>query len=160
MSKTQKTYTLIAASCIILFIGLTFVVYCYCYILIGEENCLLWIDENKSLDNCDDITSLRPIKYEMLSSDYKKLFSKDEFDNATNGIDIYNIYLKINSIASQVNTKSGDISTDGYKNYLNGIVFSNGTKYKIEYHIILRAKHLSFEPEIVKWTVDIKEVSQ
>lgn len=139
---------------------MTFVIYCYQYTLIGEENCLLWIGKNKALIDYDDINSFLPIKYEMLSSDYKKLFSKDEFDNANNGTDIYNIYLKINSVASQVNTKNGDISTDGYKNYLNGILYANGTKYKIRYHIILRAKHLSFEPEIIKWCIDIEELPE
>ncbi len=153
-----KKIKFIVISCVALLISSVLVGYCYCYILIGEKNCLSWIDENKALITYDNITTLLPIKYEMLSSDYKELFSKEEFNNANNEADIYNIYLKINSIGSQVNTKNGDIATDGYKNYLNGILHANGTKYKIQYHIFLRAKHLSFEPEITKWIIDIEEV--
>ena len=57
-----------------------------------------------------------------------------------------------------VSLKNGDIAVDGYKNHLNGVLHANGTAYKVEYHIFLRTKHWSFEPEIVKWYIDIDEI--
>lgn len=130
------------------------------YTVIGDNKCLSWIAYNNTLYTFENITTLLPIKYDMLSSDYKQLFSKEEFDNVNNGNDIYNIYLKINSLSSQVSLQEGDIATDGYKNHLNGILRANGDVYEIKYHIFLRAKHLSFEPEIVKWYIDIEEVDE
>lgn len=85
---------------IILLMSLIFSGYCYQYILTGEKNCLSWIDENKALITYDNITTLSPIKYEMLSSDYKKLFSKKEFDSVNNGTDSYNISIKLYEVTT------------------------------------------------------------
>lgn len=154
----MKTIKFVIIPCFILLCVLSLIAYCVAYVLVGEEKCLSWIDYNKTLIASDNITTLLPIKYDMLSSDYKKLFSKEEFESADSGEDIYNIYLKVNSLSSQVALKNGDIATDGYKNHLNGILQANGTTYGIDYHIFLRARHLSFEPEIVKWYIDIEEI--
>lgn len=155
----NKKLNFVIIPCVVLLCILSLIAYCIAYVLVGEANCLSWIDYNKTLNTSDNITTLLPIRYDMLSSDYKKLFSKDEFESADNGNDVYNIYLKVNSLSSQVSLKNGDIATDGYKNHLNGILYANGTVYEIKYHIFLRAKHLSFEPEIVKWYITIDELA-
>jgi hypothetical protein len=119
---------------------------------------LEWIDKNKEIANSDNIISFFPVDYEMLSPDYKRLFSEEEFNNISAGEDIYETFLKINSLSPLLIDTEGDISTDGWKNHLYGTLHANNKSYQIQYHILLRAKHFSFKPEIVLWTIDINEL--
>lgn len=127
------------------------------YISRGDKNCLSWIDENKVLVNADNINSFLPVKYEMLSSDYKEILSEEEFNNISTGDDIYKAYLRINSLSSKLGDIEGDVTTDGWKNHLYGTLYANKKTYHIQYHLTLRTKHFSFKPEIILWTIDIEE---
>lgn len=144
--------------CIVSIIVIFIIGYSYVKsIIAGEEKCFNWLQDNKTLTT-NGIVTTPLITYELLSNDYKSLFSEEEFNNVSTGEEIYDLYTKVNSIKNVVKLKKSDLCITGWKNYLSGELHTEHGNYHVDYNIWFRIRPFTSDIEIIKWTIDMQEL--
>lgn len=153
--KISKIITVIILGVLIYIIGYSYIE----SILVGEEKCLQWLHNHKCL-TVDGVVTMPMIEYELLSSNYKSLFTEDEYNNISTTDDIYNLFIKVNTIKDEIKLKKDDLYITGWRNDLSGELHTKYGNYYVEYNIWFRVQPFTSDIKIVKWTIDMKELHE
>ncbi|MDE5769699.1 MAG: hypothetical protein K2H82_09980, partial [Oscillospiraceae bacterium] len=98
------------------------------------------------------------IPYEMLSDEYKRAFSSEDYSKAVESNELLELYS--NDIFQQHHKRKVDISlsTEGYKKQPAGRFNVDNKCYFISHEIDVAPNWITLEPEIVRWNIDISEI--
>ena len=127
----------------------------------GDKKCFNWLREHECFPDYpnDEITTAF-VEYDILSDDYKAVFSADELKHASSGDELYNIYAKANMVSKSVQTKKDDLCITDEKNSLEGKLYTTHGDYYVKYNIWLRVQPFTSNIRIVKWTIDMNELRE
>ena len=156
MTKKQKivTWCIIAMLFLViawLFIGMR--------VASVDGKCLDWLETHKALFRDDDYRAYYGlIEYDLLSDEYKALFTKEEYEGVSTDDEFYELITKVNSISPKV--RKSDIFITGWRNYLSANLYTSHGTYRIDYDIWMRPNYLTGSYKISKWDVTVNELDK
>ncbi len=163
MTKRKKLITAL--------IIMAFLWYCLLFALIGFAS-HMWSYFNACVIDCRNeaghlcmFHDMQPeinhyIDYEMLSDEYKKEISYEQYTGADTPEELIELFSKEIFHKYPEVTVSPDQTTHGYRRQPSGSVELNGQWYAIEHQLDFEPDFWTLDIKVVRWYTEIREISE